>query len=671
MPNHLSNSNSPYLLQHQHNPVDWYPWGEEALTKAKTENKPIFLSIGYAACHWCHVMERESFEDEETARIMNENFINIKVDREERPDIDRIYMIAVVAITGQGGWPMSVFLTPDGKPFFGGTYFPPTRNYGRPSFMEVLTNVATLWEESIEELKESSDKLTAHIQSISQTPPPADQPDLDTAILDQAVSNIYSSYDWHNGGWGSAPKFPQAMTIQFLLRQASRGGKIASELASHALEAMAKGGMYDLIGGGFARYSVDDRWLVPHFEKMLYDNALLARAYLHGWLVTGNQHFRQVCEETLDFILQEMTHPSGGFFSSIDADSEGEEGLFYIWDIPEIKSLLGQEEFDALSKAYTVPPEGNFEGKIVLQRKALPEALVEIEPLLNSARKKLFAARETRVRPATDDKVITSWNAWMSIAFAEAGRYLNRDDYIQAAQRNLTFLTSELMPDGSLLRSWRDGTALHHAYLEDYASLSLALLTLYQSDHNQSWYQQASRLVENLISKFFDPENGFFDTSTHQDNLIIRPQESQDNATPSGASLAVQALLILSALTGESRYYDLSAKTLSPLQNALSRYPTAFANWLIGLDIALSELQEVAILGELQNPATQSLIHTIWQKFRPDLVLAASPFPPDEDAPPLLSDRPLLQGQSTAYVCRNFACQQPVTTSEKLSKLLD
>ncbi|MFN2145090.1 MAG: thioredoxin domain-containing protein [Anaerolineales bacterium] len=602
---------------------------------------------------------------------MNEHFVCIKVDREERPDLDRIYMSAVISITGQGGWPMSVFLTPSGKPFYGGTYFPPTRRHGMPAFSEVLNSVIAIWEEDPDGLKESGDKLTAHIQQISRVPAPDTQPDLDTGILNQAVSNLYSSYDWRNGGWGSAPKFPQAMTIQFLLRQASRGSQVSGELAVHALEAMAKGGMYDLIGGGFARYSVDDRWLVPHFEKMLYDNALLARAYLHAYLVTGTEHFRQVCEETLDFVLREMTDPAGGFYSSIDADSEGHEGLFYIWDLTEIRSLLSDEEFEAFSTAYTIPEEGNFEGRIVLQRKVMPEELAPLEPLLNSAREKLFAARQKRVRPATDDKVLTAWNAWMATAFAEAARYLQREDYLHAAQRNLSFLTSELMSDGELLRSWRQGTALNAAYLEDYASLAYALLALFQSDPDPRWFRLAEEMVDTMLVQYYDPEQGFYDVSKDHDTLIIRPQESQDNATPSGASMAVQALQILAALTGESRYYDIAAGTISPIQQALADYPSAFGNWLIGLDLALAELQEVALLGDPELTATQELTHAVWQNFRPDLVLAASPSPPDEGSPALLADRPLLDGQPTAYVCRNFICQQPVTTPGDLEELLN
>ncbi len=403
---------------------------------------------------------------------------------------------------------------------------------------------------------------------------------------------------------------------------------------------------------------------------MLYDNALLARAYLHAYLVTGTEHFRQVCEETLDFVLREITHPAGGFYSSIDADSEGEEGIFYVWELDEIKSLLTDGELKAISSAYTVPEEGNFEGKIVLQRKVMPEELAPIETLLNSARSKLFAAREKRVRPATDDKVLTAWNAWMATAFAEAARYLDREDYLTTAQRNLAFLTSELIPDGELLRSWRDGTALHAAYLEDYAGLAFALLAVYQSDPDPKWFRLAEELVDTMLLQFYDPELGFFDVSKDHDTLIIRPQESQDNATPSGASMAAQALLVLSALTGEGRYYDIAAGTLSPIQQALSDYPSAFGSWLTGLDLALADLQEVAILGDPDNSATQDMIHKVWQKFRPDLVLAVSPSPPDEGSPALLADRPLIEDKPTAYVCRNFICQQPVTNPEELESLL-
>jgi len=670
MPNRLAQENSPYLLQHQNNPVDWYPWGEEALTKAQQENKPIFLSIGYAACHWCHVMERESFEDSSTAAIMNKYFVNIKVDREERPDLDSIYMDAVVALTGQGGWPMSVFLTPAGKPFFGGTYFPPTRRYGMPSFQEVLSQIATVWQQKPGELEESGEKLLQHIHRNGLMPAPDQAAQLDQSVLDRAALKIAQGYDWTHGGWGSAPKFPQPMTLLFLLRRASRADRKALDIVSHALDAMARGGMYDLIGGGFARYSVDNEWLVPHFEKMLYDNAQLARAYLHAFLLTGNPLYRQVCEETLDFVLREMTHPEGGFFSSIDADSEGEEGLFYTWTYEELITLLDEEEFAALSQAYTISPGGNFEGRIVLQHQHPAAERPTAHPSLRSAHQKLFETRASRVRPATDDKVLTAWNAWMNLAFSEAARYLNRPDYLAAAQKNLGFLLNTLVQDGHLLRSWREGKALHQAYLEDYASLALACFSLYQSDPNPDWYQHAVRLSGQIIERFYAPDAGFYDTASDHPELILRPQESQDNATPSGTSLAVQALLLLSAFTGDGSRYELAASILGPMEEVFATYPTAFGNWLCALDFAHAEIKEVALLGTQNDPASRSLFETVWASFRPDCILAASPVPVPEHAPPLLENRSLLEGRPTAYVCQHFSCQHPTTDPAELAQQL-
>ncbi len=670
MPNRLAQENSPYLLQHKDNPVDWYPWGDEALNKAKQENKPIFLSIGYAACHWCHVMERESFEDPQTAAMMNEHFINIKVDREERPDLDHIYMDAVVSLTGQGGWPMSVFLTPSGKPFYGGTYFPPARRYGMPSFMEVLSQISQVWQQKPEELEESGEKLLQHIQRRSSMPTPDDTAQLDPTVLDQAAQKIAESYDWKHGGWGRAPKFPQPMTILFLLRRASRGDHMALEIATHALDAMASGGMYDLIGGGFARYSVDDDWLVPHFEKMLYDNAQLARAYLHAYLLTGKPLYRQVCEETLDFNLREMTHPQGGFFSSIDADSEGEEGLFYTWTYEELHNLLDEEEFLAMSQAYSISQQGNFEGRIVLQHQGTPAERPGLSPSLLSAHQKLFEARSSRVRPATDDKVLTAWNAWMNLAYSEVARYLNRPDYLEAARKNLQFLLNNLYQDSHLLRSWREGKALHQAYLEDYASLALACFSLYQSDPNPDWYQHAAELSSQTLERFYDQEAGFYDTASDHQELILRPQESQDNATPSGSSLAVQALLQLAAYTGNGNHYDLAASILGPLEQVFATYPTAFGNWLCALDFAHAEIKEVAILGTADDPAARRLIEMVWSSFRPDCILAASPVPVPEHAPPLLENRVLIEGRPTAYVCQHFSCQQPTTDAEELAQQL-
>jgi uncharacterized protein YyaL (SSP411 family) len=665
MSNQLADQNSPYLLQHQDNPVNWYPWGEEALHKAKQGNIPIFLSIGYAACHWCHVMEKESFEDPETAALMNEHFINIKVDREERPDLDSIYMSAVVALTGQGGWPMSVFLTPDLEPFFGGTYFPPEPRHGMASFQQVLTKIAEIWAQRPEELIQSGQKLSEHIQAQKQAPTLGSR-SLSNTTLESALLKLAHSYDWDHGGWGRAPKFPQPMSLLFLLRRAAQGNNQALKITSHALDVMAQGGMYDLIGGGFARYSVDDRWLVPHFEKMLYDNAQLARAYLHAYLLTGEEYYRSITEQTLDFVLREMTHDEGGFYSSIDADSEGEEGKFYVWEYQEIKQLLTGEEFSFLEQTHHISEEGNFEGKTILRRKTGGPESAETTGALENIREKLFTARSQRVRPATDDKVLVAWNAWMSITFAEAGRYLKSPNYLHAAQRNLGFLLDSLIDEGLLLRSWRDGKVQHNAYLEDYASLILALLSLYQGDHDNRWFGQASRLTETMIARFSDEDGRFYDTAHDQPDLLLRPQETQDNATPSGTGLAVQALLQMAAFTGESAFYDLAAKSLSPMQDLLAAYPTAFGNWLSALDFALGEVKEVAILGDLETTAGSRLLETIWSAFRPNLVLAADSYPPADEAPALLRDRPLINGQPTAYVCRNFTCQQPTTDPETL-----
>ena len=677
MPNQLSRENSPYLLQHANNPVDWYPWGEEALAKAHAEDKPIFLSIGYAACHWCHVMEHESFEDESIAALMNRHFVNIKVDREERPDLDSIYMAATVAMTGQGGWPMSVFLTPDLQPFYCGTYFPPTPRYNMPSFRDLLTGIANAWQNERGEILRVGGQLAEHLQRANLAPGKAALP-LTPALLDNAADHLYQSYDWGFGGWGGAPKFPQPMTIEFLLARASirindEKRENYRKTAVHALRAMARGGMYDVVGGGFARYSVDTLWRVPHFEKMLYDNAQLALAYLHGYLLTREEKFRQVCQETLDFILREMTHPLGGFYSSLDADSEGEEGKFYVWDMAEIQSVLG-EAFDFFKTAYGLTPAGNWEGKTVLQRALDDPTLASRFSLTESAlaekladcHARLLSARSSRVRPATDDKILTAWNALMLQAFAEAARYLRRDDYLEAARRNADFLLENLVVDGKLLRSWREGAAKHNAYLEDYAALTLALLSLYQSDPQPKWYAAALALTDEMTAHYADPSGGFFDTRDDHESLLIRPKDTQDNATPCGNSLAAHALLQLAAYGDRPDFRKIAEDMLAPLLETAVRYPTAFAKWLTAADFALGPVNEVAILGA--NP--QELTQTLWKEYRPRQVAAIANFPPPEGSPALLHDRPLLDGQPTAYVCRDFVCKQPVTNPEELAAQL-
>jgi uncharacterized protein len=673
MPNRLINENSPYLLQHAENPVDWHPWGEEALEKSRREEKPIFLSIGYAACHWCHVMEHESFEDQAIAAIMNEHFVNIKVDREERPDLDNIYMQAVVSMTGQGGWPMSVFLTPEGQPFYGGTYFPPEPRYHMPSFREVLLSVERVWREDREQILESSLKITQHIQNAGLAQ--SQQTEIHISILQEAVTRLGQAYDWKDGGWGQAPKFPQPMAIEFLLRQATRGDKIALDMAIHALKAMARGGMYDLVGGGFARYSVDDFWLVPHFEKMLYDNAQLALVYLHAFLITGDDDFRRVCEATLDFVLREMTHPEGGFYSSLDADSEGEEGTFYVWTPDQIRTAIGDPQGATLLMAsYGVTQRGNFEGSNVLQRVLDDEQIAEefgipveaIPEKLARLHSQLLAARAERVRPGTDDKILTSWNALMMISFAEAGRYLQRTDYTVVAKRNAEFLLNSLSADNRLLRSWRKGQAKHNAYLEDYAALILGLLALYQSDPDPRWFEQARQLTEEMSTHFPDPEGGFFDTRDDHETLLYRPKDVQDNAFPSGNALAANVLLQMSAYEYNREWRKMAEKMLEQMGENLTRYPTGFGQWLCAADYALGPLKEVAILGSPENPQTKALVDSLWEQYRPRLAAAISDLPIEPQGPKLLEERDLINDQPSAYVCQNFTCQQPVNTPKDL-----
>jgi len=673
MSNHLVLENSPYLLQHTENPVDWYPWGSEALEKARAESKPIFLSIGYAACHWCHVMAHESFEDPATAALMNQHFVNIKVDREERPDLDSIYMSFVVATTGQGGWPMSVFVTHEGKPFYGGTYFPPVRRYNLPAFREVLEAVARLWKEDRPRLLASSEELTRSLQT--QPAATTGEIELSQGLLDQAVDTLAQGYDWQNGGWGGAPKFPQPMLIEFLLRQASRGDQTSLDMAAHALQAMRRGGMYDILGGGFSRYSVDTTWLVPHFEKMLYDNAQLARVYLHAYQLTNEPAFRDVCEATLDFVLGEMTHPQGGFYSSLDADSEGEEGKFYLWTAEEIHTTLSDTQDSALfMAAYGVSEQGNFEGKNILRHSLTDTMLAEqfnlaeesIAERLNCLRTRLLEARSHRVHPHTDDKVLVSWNGLMLTVFAEAGQALSRTDYVNAAIMNAEFILENMLPEGRLLRSWRAGIAKHNAYLEDHASLALGLLSLYQTDPNPRWYQAAIKLVHEILVHFIDPAGGFFDTRDDGEALLYRPKELQDNATPSGNALTAMALLQLAAYEGRSDWRTKAERMLSSNLGEMVRYPSAFGQWLCAADLALGPVQEVAILGDLADTATLGLLNPLRSGYHPRLVLAASPYPPLAGSPTLLNARELLNGKPTAYVCLGFVCQKPVNSPEDM-----
>jgi uncharacterized protein YyaL (SSP411 family) len=703
MPNRLANSTSPYLLQHANNPVDWHPWGEEALARARSEDKPIFLSIGYAACHWCHVMAHESFEDPQTAAFMNEHFVNIKVDREERPDLDGIYMQATTAMTGSGGWPMSVFLTPDLKPFYAGTYFPPVARYNMPSFQDLLAGLAKAWREQRDEITRVGGQVAGHLESVAAVP--GDGTALTPEHLDAIASALVENYDWGYGGWGTAPKFPQPMTIEFLLRRAARRfagrgtesieikenkevaerhstrGEVSPkelEAALHALKAMARGGMYDVAGGGFSRYSTDNFWRVPHFEKMLYDNAQLARAYLHAWQLTGDPFHQRIVEETLAFVSRELTHPEGGFYSSLDADSEGEEGKFYVWSLDEIRATLGQEA-EFFIAAYGVTPKGNWEGKNVLQR-ALDDATLaahfslqpaDIPAQLTRSHARLLAARAQRVRPGTDDKVLTAWNGLMLAAYAEAARVLGKEVYLNSAIRNAEFLLTAIRPGEQLRRAWRNGQTIDVVFLEDYASLILGLLELYQADFNPRWFSAAQELAAEMVERFPDRQNGgFFDTPADSQGLLLRPRDTQDNATPSGGALACQALLKLAAFSENGEYRDLAERALATVAGQALKYPTAYAQWLSAADFALHPVKQVALTGPLEDPALKEMLAEIRSAYRPALIVAASANPPPAGAPTLLSNRPQLEGRATAYVCEGFVCRLPVATLEALREQL-
>ncbi len=677
--NHLANATSPYLLQHAQNPVDWYPWGEEALQKARAEDKPIFLSIGYAACHWCHVMAHESFEDPETAAIMNRYFVNIKVDREERPDLDALYMQAVLAMTGQGGWPMSVFLTPQGVPFYGGTYFPPVRRYDMPAFREILHALAQAWQTERENLLAYGKRLQAHLRARPVALPDAAPPD--APLLEAAARQLIETHDARHGGWGRAPKFPQAMSIAFLLHTACSPLPVAPQArqtAREALEHMRRGGLYDVLGGGFARYSTDERWLVPHFEKMLYDNALLANVYLRAALVCEQPAFRQVTEASLDFLLREMRHPQGGFFSSLDADSEGEEGKFYLWTEAELRAALGKA-YPLVQAAYDIHPEGNREGKTILRRALDDETLSqrfglppqEVATRLAAARARLLEIRSQRVPPAADDKVLAAWNGLALQALAEAARYLRRADYLAAARQNADFLLTHLRrADGRLYRIWRGGRAAHTAMLEDYAALGLGLLSLYQSDPHTRWYRAAREMAEIILQHFPDPQGGFFDSPDDHETPLARPKEVQDNATPSGNALAAMLMLQLYAFTGEGRYHETAMRAFELVGDTAARHPAAFAYWLCAVHWAVHPPSEVALVGAQDSPSMQALTETLWGAYRPRLAAAAGGFPPEPGAPPLLQGRAPVNGKPAAYVCRGFVCRRPVTTPQELEAAL-
>jgi uncharacterized protein YyaL (SSP411 family) len=649
MPNRLAGETSPYLLQHKNNPVEWYPWGDEALGRSREEDRPILLSIGYSACHWCHVMERESFEDDATAAYMNERFVCIKLDREERPDLDAIYMEACQAMTGHGGWPLNVFLTPEQVPFYAGTYFPPEERGGMPSWRRVLEAVADAWDSRKDEIRAGGERIARRLQGGALLTPSDDE--LDPEMLDAAVDVLRQSFDPNHGGFGGAPKFPPSSAIELLLRRGEVG------MTSATLRAMASGGMYDQVGGGFARYSVDARWLVPHFEKMLYDNGLLARAYLHGWQVTGDELFRRVCVETLDWALREMRGPEGAFLSALDADSEGVEGKFYVWSVEELRELLG-DDADAAIAYFGATAQGNFEGANILTRGAEePERLPEI-------RRKLYDARAQRVWPGIDDKRIASWNALMIAALADAGAVLERSDYLEAAAGCADFVLREMRgPDGRLLRTYKDGTAKLNGYLEDHAYMVEALISLYEATFDPRWFAAAREIADFTIAHFGDEERGgFFETADYHERLVARRKDLEDNPIPAGNSSAAYGLLRLALLTGEYDYERRALGVFKLLHKIAPQHPQAFAHLLQAIDFHLAPVKEVALVGDDVAP----LERVVRGRFRPHTVLAGG----DPADVPLLEGRTPVEGHAAAYVCERFACKRPVTQPQELEALL-
>lgn len=654
MPNHLIHETSPYLLQHADNPVDWYPWGAEAFEKARREHKPVLLSIGYSACHWCHVMAHESFENEAIAELMNENFVNIKVDREERPDLDQIYMNAVQMMTHHGGWPMTVFLTPDAVPFYGGTYYPPEDRYNMPGFPRVLISMAEAYRDRQDDIRETGVSLVNELQRLSATGG-ADYP-IEPELLDAAYVGIVRNYDSAHGGFGGAPKFPPAMTLEFLLRTHARtGNRDALQMVAHTCRKMANGGMYDQLGGGFHRYSTDARWLVPHFEKMLYDNALLSRLYLHYFQVSGESLARETVEGILDYVLREMTHADGGFYSTQDADSEGHEGKFFVWSMDEIRAALGDNDARTFAAYYNVTEGGNFEGKNIPKVTGSDDA--DLRASLAESRRKLFELREQRVKPDRDEKILTAWNGLMLASFAEAGVVLNRPDYTDAARRNAEFVLANLRRDGALLRTWKDGVAKFNAYLEDYAFLAEGLVTLYETTGDFRWLKEALALTDRMIDEFWDDEGGgFFFTGKSHENLIVRSKDYFDNATPSGNSVTALVLLRLGILTNNERYRNVATAVLREIADQARRYPSGFGYALSAADFLLSTPKEVAIVGGDISP----LLGETWRRYLPNKVVAPS-VSGEVDGVMLLENRPMLNGLATAYVCENYTCQQPVT----------
>jgi uncharacterized protein YyaL (SSP411 family) len=674
--NRLLHETSPYLRQHAHNPVDWYPWGPEALERARRLDRPIFLSIGYSACHWCHVMEHESFEDPEIARILNDHFVSIKVDREERPDLDQIYMTAVQMMTGQGGWPMSMFLTPDLKPFYGGTYFPPEDHYGRPGFKRLLLALVDAWQNRRDEIAQSSAQITEQIQQTVRLEAGAGE--LGPQLLQNASHTLARAFDSTYGGFGSAPKFPHPMELRLLLRLWKRfGDEHALHMTRLTLDRMAAGGIYDHLGGGFHRYSTDERWLAPHFEKMLYDNALLTAAYLEAYQATGEPPYRRVVEETLQYLLREMTSPEGPFYSTQDADSEGEEGKFFVWSLEEVEQVLGKEKADVFSYVYDVTERGNWEEKNILHRsktdeqdaKLLRISEAELRQVLAEGKAKLFDVRSRRVWPGRDEKVLTSWNGLMIAAFAQAAQVLDRPAYAEAATRAADFILGKMRTtDGRLLRTYSAGsTAKLNGYLEDYAFFLDALMSLYEATFAPRWIEAALDLARVLIDEFWDAgEGGFFYTGRSHETLIARTKDPHDSSVPSGNGMAVTALLRLAKLTGRRDLQEKAEATMRLFHGLMASSPLAAGQMLLALDFHLGPVQEIAVIGDPTAEETRRVLRAIRGPFRPHQVVALGSAQA-EKVIPLLAGK-TARGGVTTYICRDFTCREPLVGVEAVEK---
>ncbi len=677
--NRLAGETSPYLLQHARNPVDWYPWGPEALERAAREQKPIFLSIGYAACHWCHVMERESFENEETARFLNEHFVCIKVDREERPDLDDVYMAATVAISGSGGWPMSVFLLPDQRPFFAGTYFPPSDRYGRPGFPTLIARIAQLFQGEREKLLEEATALTSYVKAQAALPASGAIP---ASAVTDAVRALQSGFDEVWGGFGPAPKFPAAQTLSLLLtHHAATGDAVALEMAEVTLAGMKNGGMYDQLGGGFARYSTDERWLVPHFEKMLYDNAALAPVYLEAFQLTGDPEYRRIADETLAYVMREMQSQEGGYYSATDADSEGVEGKYFVFSLDEIQSQLTREEAEYFAFFYDVTPEGNWEGTNVLNTPrtlaqasdVLGVAVPELERILASARAKLFEVRKQRVPPLHDDKIITAWNGLMLGAMAEGARVLGKREYLESAERAARHaLTTLRRPDGRLYRTARNGDAHLAAYLEDYAYLADGLVTLFEAGAGFEFRRAALELAEIMVRDFGDDPDGgaFFHTAKDHEQLIARTREGHDGALPNPNAIAARALVRLGRHFDRPELVERAARAIEAYGGSVARLPRAFASSLNVRSLLSEPAVELCITGVAGTPERDAIERAVARAFLPNRVLAhVDPEDPNPSLP-LTRDKGLVGGKPALYVCRNYACEAPITDPERIAAAL-